>query len=142
MHNLKHIFFNVTLLRFLGVGVVNAIVGLSVMFLLYNLAGCGYWLSSAANYVTGGMVSFILNKFFTFNNRERLFGQIVRFVIVMALCYIAAYGVARPIAVAMLSHCSITVQENVAMVVGAVCYTILNYLFQRFFVFSNSRLLK
>ena len=45
-------FFDPSMLRFLLVGVVNTLVGAGIMFLLYNLAGCSYWLSSAANYIT------------------------------------------------------------------------------------------
>ena len=40
-----------TMFKFLLVGVFNTLVGCGTMFLLYNLAGCSYWLSSAANYI-------------------------------------------------------------------------------------------
>ena len=56
-------FFDPSMLRFLLVGVVNTLVGAGIMFLLYNLAGCSYWLSSAANYIVGGVVSYFLNKY-------------------------------------------------------------------------------
>lgn len=58
-----------TVIKFLMVGVLNTLVGAGTMFLLYNLAGWTYWLSSAANYVVGGIVSFFLNKYFTFQNK-------------------------------------------------------------------------
>lgn len=61
-------FFDPSMLRFLLVGVVNTLVGAGIMFLLYNLAGCSYWLSSAANYIVGGVVSYFLNKYYTFKN--------------------------------------------------------------------------
>ena len=59
-----------TVLKFLLVGVVNTLIGTGTMFLLYNLAHCSYWVSSAANYVVGGIVSFFLNKYFTFRIRH------------------------------------------------------------------------
>lgn len=40
-------------IKFLIVGVVNTLFGAAIMFGLYNLAGCSYWLSSAANYFFG-----------------------------------------------------------------------------------------
>lgn len=55
-------FFDPSMLRFLLVGVVNTLVGAGIMFLLYNLAGCSYWLSSAANYIVGGVVSYFLKS--------------------------------------------------------------------------------
>ena len=62
-------FFDRTVPKFLLVGVANTIVGAGTMFLLYNLANCSYWLSSAANYIVGGTLSFFLNKYYTFQNK-------------------------------------------------------------------------
>ena len=39
------------LLRFIIVGCINTVVGTAIMFGLYNLASCSYWVSSAANYI-------------------------------------------------------------------------------------------
>ena len=67
--------FDKSFLKFLAVGVINTLVGYGVMFGLYNLAGLhtwgdlGFWISSAANYVVGSIVSFFLNKNFTFQNQ-------------------------------------------------------------------------
>ena len=60
--------FDAKLLRFLIVGVINTLVGSAIMFGLYNLAHCTYWASSAANYVLTSILSFFLNKYFTFKN--------------------------------------------------------------------------
>ena len=48
------------------VGVANTLFGTAVMFLFYNLFHFDYWVSSAANYVFGSILSYILNRFFTF----------------------------------------------------------------------------
>ena len=40
-----------TVLRFILVGVINTLVGTAIMFGLYNLAHCSYWVSSASNYI-------------------------------------------------------------------------------------------
>ena len=50
------------LIKFLLVGLINTAVGAGVMFLLYNLGHFNYWISSACNYIVGGIVSFVLNK--------------------------------------------------------------------------------
>ena len=60
------------LLKFILVGVVNTLVGTAIMFGLYNLAGCSYWVSSAANYVIGSILSYVLNKKFTFRHRGQI----------------------------------------------------------------------
>ena len=50
-----------TTIKFLLVGVINTIVGTSIMFLLYNIGHMNYWVSSAANYIVGSIVSYFLN---------------------------------------------------------------------------------
>lgn len=131
-------FFDNTIPKFLLTGVINTLVGAGVMFLLYNLAGCSYWFSSAANYVVGGTVSFFLNKYFTFKNRERSWAQVLRFVLTVAACWLVAYGAAKPIAMRLLAGYGEKLQTNIAMVVGMGLYTALNYLGQRFFAFRST----
>lgn len=128
-----------TVPKFLLTGVINTAVGALVMFLLYNLAGCSYWLSSAANYVVGGTVSFFLNKYFTFQNRERSWAQVLRFVLTVAACWLIAYGLAKPLMLSLLSGTGEKLQTNAAMIVGMGLYTVLNYFGQRFFAFKTSK---
>ena len=47
--------------KFAVVGVVNTVVGSGIMFGLYNLAGCSYWVSSAANYFLTSILSYFLH---------------------------------------------------------------------------------
>ena len=128
-------FFDPSMLRFLLVGVVNALVGAGIMFLLYNLAGCSYWLSSAANYIVGGVVSYFLNKYYTFKNTERSWKQVLRFALNVAVCWLLAYGIAKPLALRLLAGFDEKLQTNAAMLAGLCLYTALNYLGQRFFAF-------
>ena len=127
--------FDRTILKFLIVCVVNTLFGTAVMFSLYNLAGCSYWISSAANYILGSILSFFLNKYFTFQNKERPWRQVVRFTVNIAACYLVAYGVAKPAVRMLLSGQSVSIQENAAMLVGMCLFTGLNYFGQRFFAF-------
>lgn len=127
--------FDATLLRFLLVGVVNTLVGSGVMFLLYNLARCGYWFSSAMNYVVGSVVSYFLNKNFTFRARGHDAATVLRFIVNISACYALAYGAARPLARALLSGASGALRDNVAMAFGMCIFVALNYLGQRLLVF-------
>lgn len=126
-----------TTIKFLAVGVVNTLVGTGIMFLLYNLAKVPYWPSVCANYVCGGIVSYFLNKYFTFQNKERSWKQVVKFILTVAVCMFIGYGIAKPAVLWALSGVDKTIQENVAMVVGMGLYTGLNYLGQRFFAFKK-----
>lgn len=119
------------------VGVINTIVGTGVMFLCYNVLRCSYWLSSAMNYIVGSIVSYFLNKYFTFQNKQRSWLIIVKFIFNITICYLIAYGIAKPLAARFLSGQSVTVQENGALFVGMCLFVGLNYLGQRFFVFDK-----
>jgi len=134
---LKNKFFDAKLIKFLIVGVFNTLVGMAIMFGLYNLAGCNYWVSSAANYVVGSILSYFLNKYFTFQNKSRSWITIAKFILNISVCCLLAYGMAKPAVLWLLIGQTQKIQENAAMLVGMVLFTFLNYAGQRFFAFSE-----
>lgn len=58
--------FDSTVVRFVLVGAVNTLFGAGIMFIFYNCLHLSYWLSSASNYFFGSILSYFLNKYFTF----------------------------------------------------------------------------
>lgn len=129
--------FDKTFLKFFLVGVVNTLFGTAIMFLLYNIAGCSYWISSASNYIFGSILSFFLNKHFTFQNREKGFKVVLRFALNIAVCYLLAYGIAKPAVSYILSGAGTKARDNVSMLVGMGLFVCFNYLGQRFFAFKS-----
>lgn len=134
---MKNSFFDKKFLKFILVGIVNTLVGTAIMFGLYNLAGCGYWVSSAANYIIGSILSYFLNKYFTFQNKSRSWKIVAKFVLNIAVCYFIAYGLAKPAVLWLLSSQTKKIQDNIAMLVGMGLFTLLNYAGQRFFAFKE-----
>lgn len=130
-------FFDIKFLKFICVGVINTLVGTGVMFLAYNIWGLGYWISSAANYVVGSIVSYILNKHFTFKNTAKDKKTIIRFVINIAACYLIAYGLAKPLVSRVLHQYPIDIRDNMSMLVGMGLFVVLNYLSQRYLTFKE-----
>lgn len=126
-----------TFLRFIIVGVINTVFGTAIMFVFYNVLHLSYWLSSASNYFFGSILSYFLNKYFTFGYKKRDWKVVARFVANISVCYLVAYGVAKPLVKAILSGVSVSVQENVAMLAGMCLFVVLNYLGQRFFAFKK-----
>lgn len=124
-------------IKFLIVGVINTLVGTSVMFLFYNVFHVGYWVASALNYIVGSIVSFFLNKYFTFKSEEKSLGEVLRFIINITVCYILAYGIAKPCVHSLLGGYSLTVRDNAAMLAGMCLFVVLNYIGQRFLVFRR-----
>ena len=104
---------------------------------IYNLLGINYWISTASNYILVSILSYYLNKHFTFKNKEKSFLQVVKFAFNIAFCYLLAYGIAKPVTVLILSGQDEKIQTNIAMLVGMVFFTGFNYLGQRFFAFKS-----
>lgn len=129
-------FFDITFWKFILVGIANTLFGTGIMFVFYNVLHFNYWISSASNYVFGSILSYILNRLFTFKSSDNTSDTLPRFVINITLCYLVAYGLARPIVTELLSGMAQNLQENIAMLVGMCLFVALNYIGQRFFVFK------
>lgn len=130
--------FDKIFLKFIIVGIANTIFGTAIMFIFYNIFHLSYWISSASNYVFGSILSYFLNKYFTFKSKDNSIKGILKFVINIVVCYFVSYGVAKPLTLYVLSNYSPIVQDNVAMLVGMCLFVGLNYIGQRFFVFKNN----
>ena len=124
--------------KFLLVGVGNTLLSMVLMFLL---EGLGYWPSTAIAYVAGAVMSFFLNRSFTFHSDERFWPSAVKFAVNVAVCYLIAYSLAQPIAAWVLGGAGIPPiwQERLAKLGGMALYTVLNYFGQRFFAFRRRR---
>lgn len=130
--------FDRTFLKFIAVGVVNTIFGYAIMFTFYNLLHLSYWVSSACNYIFGSILSYFLNKHFTFQDKSRSWKTVLRFAVNIACCYLIAYGAARPAVRWLLRGCSQKLIDNAAMLAGSVVFVALNYLSQRFLTFRKT----
>lgn len=125
--------------RFILVGIANTIIGTSTMLIAYNLFGLGYWSSSALNYVVGSIFSYFANKYFTFQSHGTSWKEIVKFVANIALCYLLAYGIAKPLIPKLLSgfHWPTNIVEQISMLAGMCFFVIINFVGQKFFVFQK-----
>ena len=122
--------------RFLLVGVGNTLLSMVLMFLL---EGLGYWPSTAIAYVAGAVMSFFLNRHFTFQSEETLLRSAVKFAVNVAVCYVVAYALAQPIAGWVLGRTALSPlwQARLTKLGGMALYTALNYFGQRFFAFKR-----
>ena len=143
-------FFDIKFWKFILVGILNTIVGNGLMFLFYNftpikdldqvISSGGYWTSSALGYIIGSIVSYILNKHFTFKAKKKSAAEVVRFVINILVCYGLAYGIAQPAMGILLAdiELSVSIFEQISMLFGMGIFVVLNYFGQKFFVFKKS----
>ena len=137
MKNLLKTLFDKTFFKYFAVGCFNTVVGNGIMFTAYHLLRLPDWLSFGANYFFTSILSYFLNKRFTFGKKGRSPRTAMRFAMNIALCCTIAFGIAKPIAVWLLAGAGKTAQDYGAMLSGQVLFVILNYLGQRFFTFRD-----
>ena len=131
--------FDEKLWKFLLVGVLNTLVGNGLMFLLYNLAGFSYWPATGLSYALASVMSYFLNRYFTFKYQGSGWGTALRFALNIAVCYGLAYGLAKPLVRLIFSGLSKKWAENLAMLAGMGLFVVFNYFGQRFFAFREKK---
>ncbi|WP_264740119.1 GtrA family protein [Cytobacillus firmus] len=129
-----------TFIRFLLVGTVNTIVGLSMIFMLLDVAGLSYWSATFLGNSMGAAVSYFLNRTFTFRSRASIQSSAVRFIFILFLCYILSYSISGMAAeiiqtFTLLGHD--VSPEGLAVLLGAGIYTLTNYIGQKYLVFNK-----
>jgi len=129
--------FDEKLLKFLLVGVLNTLVGDVLSFLLINLTDLNMWLATALPTVIASVMSYFLNKYFTFKNTEKGWRPALRFAINIAVCYLLAYGIAIPLMQFALSAAEPALRDNLSKLIGMCLFVGFNYLGQRLFAFRN-----
>lgn len=132
-------YFDKSFMTFLVVGLINTLFGTAIMLVLYNCFGCSYWVSSFFDYFFGSILSYFLNKHFTFHYQGRDWRSIVKFIVNIVVCYVIAYSIALPLTRFALEsmHFSKTIVENIAMLVGTGLFMVINYLGQKFYAFER-----
>lgn len=126
--------------RFILVGIINTIIGLSAMYILLHAFGLSYWVSTFLGNSIGAVVSFFLNRNFTFKSKTSVSGSSFRFILVILCCYLISYDLAKNAVMIVLKDNSFFqpgMKTDLSVLVGTGLYTILNYLGQKWFVFSK-----
>lgn len=142
-------FFDIKFWKFLLVGVLNTLVGEGVILLLLHVFGWknvswGAGVASAVGVVIGSIVSYFLNKYFTFKNTEKGLKPALRFTLNIVVCMLIRVVVASLVSngcqAAQLSMFGMSVKDfaaNMSWVVGMCVFVACNYVGQRFFAFKE-----
>ena len=144
-------FFDIKFLKFLLVGVLNTLIGEGIVLLLTQPVGWKNfgWGPGAAAFVgtvIGSIVSYFLNKYFTFKNKEKGLKPALRFTINIAACLLIRVLVATGVS----ELCKATgftmfgMDVNIfagylSWAVGACVFVACNYIGQRFFAFKEKK---
>lgn len=125
-----------TFVKFICVGIINTCVGLSIMFLCFELFAWNYWMSTLTGNGVGAVISFFLNKNFTFQSNVPVIRGFLRFIFSLSICYLIAYKIGLDFTYLILDDIT-KFKNEIAIIVGSIFYSLLNYFFQRYIVFKK-----
>lgn len=120
-------------LSFAAVGVLNTVLGYAVIYACMYLAGFGAVTSNVVGYSVGLVVSYVMNRTFTFRSVASAPREIVRFVSIFLLAYLANLGVL------ILLIDRVGVHEGVAQIPAGVVYFALSFVLNKYYVFASPR---
>ncbi|MDR0468907.1 MAG: GtrA family protein [Peptococcaceae bacterium] len=127
--------------RFLLVGLVNTAFSTAMMFGFYNVLSLGYWGSSSLSFLLASILSYFLNRRYTFGSHAGHALAALRFAVNIGVCYCIAYLIAKPLTRLSLeavgSLVSTAFYNQISMLAGMGFFTCMNYFGQRFFVFPE-----
>ena len=109
-------------------GVINTMVGFGLIILLMYM-GVDAILSNAIGYGFGAILSYFLNKHYTFTYKNHSMRVVIKFFAVLGVAYLLNYMVLM----ILLPH----INPYVAQVTSAAIYTISAFLLMKFLVFNN-----
>jgi putative flippase GtrA len=117
--------------RFVLVGSANTLTGLTIIFAAKGFAGLNDFESNLLGYSFGLLISFFLNRRWTFRHNGRIFPTAIRFAIAFLFSYIAnlltVYGLRD----------SAGLNSYLAQTISIIPYTIIFYLSSRYYVFPE-----
>lgn len=117
-------------LRFLGVGALNTVAGLAVIYLGKGLFQLDDVTSNALGYAFGMAMSFILNRRWTFAHTGAPGPALIRFLTVIVIAYAANLA-------AVLVAIDSGIHSYAAQALGIPIYTAIAYWGSRRYAFSD-----
>ncbi|MBA1419956.1 MAG: GtrA family protein [Epsilonproteobacteria bacterium] len=115
-------------LRYNLVGLINTVVGFGLIMLLMYM-GINAVLSNAIGYGIGAILSYFLNKHYTFTYKNDSMRVAIKFFAVLGVAYLLNYMV--------LMTLLATINPYIAQAVSAVVYTLSAFIMMKFLVFRN-----
>ena len=119
-------------LRYIVVGVLNTLVGYSIIFACMYLVGMSPETSNVAGYAVGLVVSYVLNRNFTFKSKQSRRTEIIRFLAVFAVAYSLNF------AALLLLIYHLGLHKGMSQIAASVVYVGSSYLLNKYYVFRQS----
>lgn len=130
-------------IRFLMIGILNTLVGLSCIYLFFNIFHFNYWFSTSIGNLIGGICSFFLNRSFTFKVRKWALSQILKFTLVTILSYFASYYLGYHLIFLLQDAKKNMILNtvgigNISILIASGLYTLFNYFGHKYYTFNTT----
>ena len=143
--------FDIKLWKFLLVGVINTLVGEGLKALFLALTPLGPLPASAISTALASVLSYFLNRYFTFKYQGSSAKAIGRFVLNIVVCYTLSHALALLLlyplltgaeggwfaGLGLLAANKKSAADYIATYAGSCLFVGFNYLGQRFFAFRE-----
>lgn len=120
---------NSSFIRFLMVGIANTAIGYGTTMLLYYSIEISPFIANAGGYLIGGLLSYTLNRRFTFASKRRHREALPRFALAVAFCF--------GLNLIVLEQALAFAPLPIAQAFANIAYTFAFYLVSRFVVFRT-----
>lgn len=115
--------------KFCAVGLANTLVGYGAILLASFTLGLNPYAANVCGYAVGLLISFLLNRHFTFESRQAAWPALVKF----CLAFLPSYALNLVVLHVTLQHLQFPVALSQALAIGS--YTVTFFLLCRLFVF-------
>jgi putative flippase GtrA len=119
-------------LRYLAVGIVNTIFGLGLIYTTMYLFGLGNAQANMLGYFAGILLSFVLNRRWTFQHKGPTAPAFAKFIVVTVVAYLVN------LATVLFLADALGINRYLAQAAGIPPYTLVGYLGARLFAFKTA----
>ena len=140
-------------IKYCLVGIINTLVGISTSLISLDFFMLSYAVSNTLAYITGSIVSFFMNKKFTFKNTDKAEIQFIKFFLTMLPTYGISYflgwfiaphiigiSLLNPIFCKIAEFLNMNIShftDNIAVFISMVIYLLAGFSINKFFVFKK-----
>lgn len=121
------------LVKYLAAGAINTLAGLSVIFFAKRALGMDDVAANLLGYSVGVVVSFSVNRNWTFQDDSNPLEALARYLLVVLIAY------ACNLMTVLLAIDTLRIDSYVAQALGVIPYIAVGYLGSRFFAFAPRR---
>lgn len=118
--------------KFCAIGVLNSVIGYSIIFFSLYALKLNYIASNATGYAAGFIISFCLNKFTNFKSMGAISYELPKFLV----SFFVAYGVNNLTLITCVEFFHLS--QLISIVIAGITYTMVFYLLSRYIVFTNA----